>query len=70
MTRRTLSVPAVSCRHCKMTIEGVVRALDGVSSANVDVTEKTVDLEFDEGRTAVDRIIAIIEDQGFEVATA
>ena len=31
MTETTLSVPEIHCDHCKMSIEGAVGALDGVS---------------------------------------
>lgn len=63
----TLSVPDISCDHCKMSIEGAVGALDGVDSVEVNVPERTVDLRWDDTALDLDTIIAAIEEQGYEV---
>ena len=47
MTETTLSVPEITCDHCKNSIEGAVGALDGVASAEVNVEAKTVIVGFD-----------------------
>ena len=59
----TLSVPEISCGHCKDTIEGAVRGLDGVTRVDVDVDAKTVQVDGGEQST----IIEAIEDVGFDV---
>ena len=66
MTDTTLSVPEIHCDHCKMSIEGAVGALEGVSSAQVDVPTATVAVTF-EAPAAVDTIVAVIEEQGYAV---
>ena len=66
MTQTTLSVPEIHCGHCKMSIEGAVGELDGVTSAEVDVDAKTVSIAFD-APASLDGIIGAIEDQGYEV---
>ena len=66
MTETTLSVPEIHCDHCKMSIEGAVGALDGVTKAEVDVSAATVLVAFDDP-TSVDAIVAAIEEQGYEV---
>lgn len=66
MTEKTLSVPEIHCDHCKMSIEGAVAALPGVSSATVDVTQATVSVSFDDPAT-LDEIVGAIESQGYEV---
>lgn len=63
----TLSVPDISCGHCKSSIEGAVGALDGVSSVKVSVDERSVDIDFG-APTDLEAIITTIEDQGYEVA--
>ncbi|MCP4964298.1 MAG: heavy-metal-associated domain-containing protein [bacterium] len=68
MTETTLSVPDISCDHCKNSIEGAVNALDGVSSAAVNVDEKTVSVGFDTP-ASIEGIIGAIEEQGYDVAT-
>ncbi len=66
MTDTTLSVPEIHCDHCKMSIEGAVGALDGVATAVVNVTARTVTVDYEPPAT-MDAIVAAIEDQGYEV---
>jgi len=68
MANLTLSVPDISCNHCKMSIEGAVNDLDGVKSAAVDIAKKSVSVSFDEGALTRDTIVEAIEEQGYEVA--
>jgi copper chaperone len=66
MSDTTLSVPEIHCDHCKMSIEGAVGALEGVTSAIVDVETRTVTVGYDTPAT-LDGIVAAIESQGYEV---
>ena len=66
MTETTLSVPEITCDHCKNSIEGAVGALDGVASAEVNVEAKTVSVGF-EAPASIEGIIGAIEDQGYDV---
>jgi copper chaperone len=68
MTRLTLSVPDISCGHCKSSIEGAVGSLDGVSTVEVAIDAKTVDLDFDEAVVDLEAIVGAIEEQGYDVA--
>ncbi|MGB0908972.1 MAG: cation transporter [Nitrospirales bacterium] len=67
MRNVTISVPDISCDHCKQTIEGALKVVDGVSAAEVHVPEKTVDVSFDETKIQENTINKTIEDQGFMV---
>lgn len=69
MNSMTLSVPDISCGHCKTSIEGAVAGLAGIETVEVHIEERTVDVTFDDA--AVDRtnIVAAIEAQGYEVAS-
>ncbi|MDP3984876.1 MAG: copper ion binding protein [Acidimicrobiia bacterium] len=67
MTEKTLSVPSVSCDHCKMSIEDALNTVDGVTTATVDIPAKTVELAFDEEAVTLDRIVSAIQDAGYEV---
>ncbi|NIR41243.1 MAG: heavy-metal-associated domain-containing protein [Actinobacteria bacterium] len=64
----TLSVPDISCGHCKSCIEGAVGALDGIDRVEVAIDARTVDVTYDDGTVGIDRIIETIEDQGYEVS--
>ena len=67
MTTETLSVPDISCGHCKTSIEDTVSELDGVDKVEVDIEARTVDVAFDGGTVAREAIVGAIEEQGYEV---
>jgi len=67
VTTATLHVPDISCSHCKSSIEGAVRPLDGVDTVEVHVAARTVDLAYDGTGATFDAIVAAIEEQGYEV---
>ena len=68
MTTRTLSVPDISCGHCKSSIEGAVGPLDGVELVEVAIDERTVAVDFDGSDDTYSAIVDAIEGQGYEVA--
>ena len=70
MTSRTLSVPDISCGHCKTSIEGAVAPLNGVDRVEVDITDRSVDIAFDGDSGTYAAIVEAIEDQGYEVAAS
>ena len=67
MTTMTISVPEIHCDHCKHSIEGALAPLPGVASARVDVEARTVTVVVDESLTGRGRLVAAIEDQGYDV---
>ncbi|HKY47164.1 MAG TPA: copper ion binding protein [Acidimicrobiia bacterium] len=67
MNAKTLTVPGISCDHCKMSIEEAVSGLPGVDKVEVDIAARTVDLKFDEAAVGLDQIIDVIEEVGYEV---
>lgn len=69
MTQVTLSVPDISCNHCKSSIEGAVAPMEGVTSAEVTIDARTVDVTYDDQVVDLDAIITAIDDQGYEVAS-
>jgi copper chaperone len=68
MTAITLSVPDISCNHCKDSIEGALNPLDGVDSATVSIPERVVTVSFDADTVGLDAIVEAIGEQGYEVA--
>jgi copper chaperone len=67
MKQITLSVLDISCGHCKSSIEGAVASMDGVARAEVSVSKRTVDVEYDPAQVDLAAIVSAIDDQGFEV---
>jgi copper chaperone len=67
-THVVLNVPSVSCRHCKMAIEGAVGRLKGVAAVVVAVEDKSVDVRFDADQIDLTTIKHAIVGEGYEVA--
>lgn len=67
MTTTTISVPDISCGHCKSSIEGAVSALPGVEKVEVNIEPKTVDVSFDDAQVGLEQIVEAIEEQGYTV---
>ncbi len=68
MTTTTLSVPDISCGHCKESIEGAVGQLAGVEAVTVDIEPRTVSLSYQDTSVGLEEITAAIEALGYEVA--
>jgi copper chaperone len=68
MTQATLSVPDISCGHCKSSIEGAVNPLEGVDAAVVTIDDRNVAIEYDGSETTMEAIVAAIDEQGYEVS--
>ena len=68
METQTLSVPDISCDHCKMSIEGATSVLAGVTESTVDIPGKTVTISYEADAVGLDEIVSAIEEQGYDVA--
>ncbi|WP_373894820.1 copper chaperone CopZ [Virgibacillus natechei] len=68
MEQKTLDVQGMSCGHCKMSVEGALNELDGVSAAEVNLESGKVDVTFDESKVNVDAMKEAVEDQGYDVS--
>ncbi|WP_027726189.1 copper chaperone CopZ [Tuberibacillus calidus] len=67
MEKKTLNVQGMTCGHCKMAVEGALKKLDGVSSAEVNLEAANVAVTYDESKVTVEAMKEAIEDQGYEV---
>jgi copper chaperone len=65
MATVTLQVQGMSCQHCVNSIEGALREIG--ASGKVDLSNRSVEVSFDEGRISVERIKEAIEEQGYDV---
>jgi copper chaperone len=68
MTNQTLSVPDISCEHCKTSIEGAVGPLNGVDFVEVAIDDRSVAIDYDGTDSTFQTIVIAIEEQGYEVA--
>lgn len=60
MTR--LSVPDMSCGHCKASVEAAIAAVDQGSQVRVDLAAKTVEVE---GKAPAAALIAALTEAGY-----
>jgi copper chaperone len=65
MTTETLSVPDISCDHCRRTIETALGRLPGVRAATVDVAARRVEVTYDEATVAPATIREALSDEGY-----
>ncbi len=68
MTNQTLSVPDISCGHCKTSIEGVVGPMNGVDFVEVAIDDRSVAIDYDGTDNTLQTIVTAIAEQGYEVA--
>ncbi|AZQ46759.1 copper chaperone CopZ [Bacillus sp. GX] len=67
MEQLTLKVEGMSCGHCVNSIESSVKELNGVEQVKVQLAEGTVDVTIDSSAVTLKDIVAVIEDQGYDV---
>jgi len=68
MQTRALDVKGMTCGHCKMSVEGALKGLDGVSAVEVDLKAGKVEVTFDESKVTLENVKETVEDQGYDVA--
>jgi copper chaperone len=68
MTTEILSVPDISCDHCRRTIETALGGLLGVRAATVDIGARTVQVTYDETSLTPATIRTTLANGGYEVA--
>jgi len=64
----TLDVTGMTCGHCKSSVEGALKELDGVSNVDVNLDTGKVDVKYDEAKVSADAMREAVEDQGYDVA--
>jgi copper chaperone len=63
----TLQVQGMTCGHCVKSVENSVSALNGVNKVDVNLSNGTVEVEFNNSEVDVKQISETIEDQGYTV---
>jgi len=67
MQQTILTVPKMSCGHCKMAVESATNDLAGVISISADPETKNVDVSYDESQVDLGAIKQAIEKAGYPV---
>ncbi len=68
MAKTVLSVPDISCDHCKATITNVLAPVAGVRAVDVDVPTKRVSVDYDAATVGVERLKELLAEEDYPVA--
>jgi copper chaperone len=68
MESTTLVAPDISCEYCQHAIEGAVGKLEGVGHVKVDISKKTIHIDYDPEIVTLTKIEEILDDTGYTVA--
>jgi len=69
MAEQLVGVNGMSCDHCRMRVEKAVKALRGVSGAEVNLENKTLTVQYDSSKLGVNQINETIEAEGYSVVS-
>ncbi len=69
MAKVILTVPDISCVHCERTVKSVLQPQPGVRAVQVDISAKIVRLEYDESQLTLERIKALLDEEGYPVTS-
>ncbi len=65
----TLPITGMTCANCVATVERNLKKLDGVNSANVNLSSERASVEFDPSLLALPDLVSRVERAGYGVAT-
>ncbi|MGP4041015.1 copper chaperone CopZ [Gracilibacillus sp. D59] len=68
MEQTTLKVQGMTCGHCKASVEGALKELAGVSNAEVNLEEGTVNVSYNEADVTIEAMEEAVEEQGYDIA--
>lgn len=67
MVNKTLRLGNLHCQSCKGLIESALNEIRGVAKAEVDLSQNTCNLEFDEGKISEPAITEKIQSLGYSI---
>jgi len=67
MATTVLNVPDISCEHCQRAITGALTPVEGVQSVAVDISAKTVTVQYDPSVVTVDRFKDVLAEEEYPV---
>lgn len=62
----SLDVKGMTCTGCQYNIENSLKKVDGVIQAKADYTKAKAEVEYDPETTNVDKLVAAVNDLGYE----
>lgn len=65
MTKLKLKIDGMHCTSCAMNIDGELEDTDGVKSSNTNYAKQNTEVEFDESKINLQKIVSIIKSVGY-----
>lgn len=65
MTKTTLKVEGMTCKHCVMAVTNALEELDGVTRAEVSLEEGKAEVQHDDGAPALAAMQAAVDEAGY-----
>ncbi|MGI6455170.1 MAG: heavy-metal-associated domain-containing protein [bacterium] len=66
MAHSEFTVEGMTCQHCVKTVTNALQAVNGVSSALVNLDNKTAQVEYDETQTSEADLFAAVQAQDYQ----
>lgn len=66
-TTRTFAVKGMTCEGCRAAVTRVLKGVEGVSEAVVDLTGQRATVTFDPGRATPEQLAAAVQKAGYEL---
>ncbi|MBP1969927.1 copper chaperone [Virgibacillus natechei] len=64
----TIDVQGMTCGHCKSSVEGSLKELNGITAVEVDLSTGKVAVTYEEEKVTVEDMREAIEEQGYDIA--
>ena len=64
--KTNFTVPEISCGHCKETIESIINSLENVETVNVDINQKSVEVN-SSPNLDLSLVSSMLDEQGYTV---
>jgi len=68
MAKTTLKVQGMTCNHCVMRVAKALKAVPGVTDAQVDLQKAEALVTYDDAKTGPDKLSAAIVEAGYKTA--
>lgn len=65
MTKLKLKIDGMHCTSCAMNIDGELEDTEGVKESNTNYAKQVTEVEFDESKIKVEKVIEIIKAVGY-----
>jgi len=61
-----IEVTGMTCNHCVMKVEKVLKAVSGVKSASVNLESKLAVVEYESGTVDTEKLLSAVKNSGYE----